>query len=93
MPPGTSLGQSEVPLVANNIGVTVISILPGYVGATDSQIEACFKKTAIKKVVKKVGNTKVGKKDVEKLNRTSFYAEKIINKITDALGVSFGLEE
>ena len=35
------------------------------------------------KVVKKVGNTKVGKKDVEKLNRTSFYAEKIINKITD----------
>ena len=49
VPPGTSLGQSEVPLVANNIGVTVISILPGYVGATDSQIEACFKKTAIKK--------------------------------------------
>ena len=49
VPPGTSLGQSEVPVVANNIGVTAISILPGYVGATDLQIEACFKKTAIKK--------------------------------------------
>ena len=35
------------------------------------------------RVVKKVGDTRVRKKDVEKLNRTSFYAEKIINKITD----------
>lgn len=49
VPNGTSLGQSEVPVVANNIGVTVISILPSYAGATDAQIEACFKKTAIKK--------------------------------------------
>lgn len=48
-PTGTSLGQSEVPLVALNIGVTVISILPSYASATDAQIEACFKKTAIKK--------------------------------------------
>ena len=49
VPKGTSLGQSEVPLVSNNIGVTVISILPSYAGATDAQIENCFKQTAIKK--------------------------------------------
>lgn len=48
-PSGTSLGQSEVPVVANNIGVTVISILPSYADATDTQIESCFKNTAIKK--------------------------------------------
>ncbi|ENW93984.1 pilus assembly PilX family protein [Acinetobacter dispersus] len=48
-PKGTSLGQSEVPVVSHNIGVTVISILPSYVGASNSDIEACFKKTAIKK--------------------------------------------
>lgn len=47
VPKGTSLGQSEVPLVAQNIGVTVISILPSYANATNEQIEACFKKTAI----------------------------------------------
>ncbi|MCY6412391.1 pilus assembly protein PilX [Acinetobacter sp. VNH17] len=46
-PKGTSLGQSDVPLVALNIGVTVISILPSYANATNAQIEACFKKTAI----------------------------------------------
>lgn len=47
VPKGTSLGQSEVPIVAQNIGVTVISILPSYANATNAQIEACFKKTAI----------------------------------------------
>lgn len=49
VPTGTSQGQSEVPVVAHNIGVTVISILPSYAGATDAQIENCFKQTAIKK--------------------------------------------
>lgn len=46
---GSNLGPSELPIVSNNIGVTVISILPSYTAATNSQIEACFKKTAIKK--------------------------------------------
>lgn len=46
---GTSLGQSEVPVVSLNIGVTVISILPSFSNATNNQIETCFKKTAIKK--------------------------------------------
>ena len=49
VPIGTSQGQSDVPNVSHNIGVTVISILPSYAGATAAQIEACFKKTAIKK--------------------------------------------
>lgn len=49
VPTGTSQGQSELPVVAHNIGVTVISILPSYVGVTDTQIENCFKQTAIKK--------------------------------------------
>ncbi len=46
-PTGTSLGQSEVPLVSNNIGVTVVSILPSYASASNANIEKCFKKTAI----------------------------------------------
>ncbi|MCU4378590.1 pilus assembly protein PilX [Acinetobacter haemolyticus] len=48
-PTGTSLGQSELPVVANNIGVTVISILPSYAGASNANINACFRRTAIKK--------------------------------------------
>lgn len=48
-PIGTSLGQSEVPVVALNIGVTVISILPSFASAKSTQIAACFHKTAIKK--------------------------------------------
>lgn len=46
-PSGTSLGQADIPIVSNNIGVTVISILPSYVGASDTEVEACFKKTSI----------------------------------------------
>lgn len=49
VPTGTSQGQNELPVVAHNIGVTVISILPSYVGVTDTQIENCFKQTVIKK--------------------------------------------
>lgn len=51
VPIGTSLGGSEVPVVSNNISATVISILPSFAGAntTTDKIEACFKKTAIKK--------------------------------------------
>lgn len=49
VPPGTSLGQSEVPVVALNIGVTVISILPSFATASNSEIAGCFHKTSIKK--------------------------------------------
>lgn len=49
VPQGTSLGQSEVPVVAHNIGVTVISILPSYAKASRAELEHCFKQTAIKK--------------------------------------------
>lgn len=48
-PKNTSLGQTNLPTVSNNIGVTVISILPSFADATNAEIEACFKKTAIKK--------------------------------------------
>lgn len=49
-PKGTSLGSStSMPVVMHNIGVTVISILPNFTGATQTQIANCFKKTAIKK--------------------------------------------
>lgn len=48
-PLGTSLGGSQLPVVSNNIGATVISVLPSFSDASNSNIEACFKKTAIKK--------------------------------------------
>ncbi|MCU4311560.1 pilus assembly protein PilX [Acinetobacter variabilis] len=48
VPKGTSLGQSVVPMIANNIGATVISVLPSFAGATDTQIQGCFKKPSIK---------------------------------------------
>ncbi|CAI3139375.1 hypothetical protein MWMV8_MWMV8_01236 [Acinetobacter calcoaceticus] len=44
VPDGTSLGQSNVPNISNNIGATVISVLPSFAGASSSQIEGCFKK-------------------------------------------------
>ena len=40
---GTSIGQSNVPAANNNIGATVISVLPSFAGATTTQIENCFK--------------------------------------------------
>ncbi|MDF2416077.1 pilus assembly protein PilX [Acinetobacter beijerinckii] len=43
VPKGTSLGQSNVPATTNNIGATVISILPSFSNATKAQIENCFK--------------------------------------------------
>ncbi|ENW22479.1 hypothetical protein [Acinetobacter haemolyticus] len=43
VPKGTSLGQSNIPATTNNIGATVISVLPSFSGATNAQIEACFK--------------------------------------------------
>lgn len=46
VPKGTSLGQSNVPATTNNIGATVISVLPSFAGATTSQIENCFKQRA-----------------------------------------------
>lgn len=49
VPKGTSLGQSNVPVVAHNIGVTVISILPSLSSASKSEITECFQKTSIKK--------------------------------------------
>lgn len=45
-PKGTSLGQSNVPVTTNNIGATVISVLPSFAGATTTQIESCFKRRA-----------------------------------------------
>ena len=45
-PKGTSLGQSNVPATSNNIGATVISVLPSFAGATTTQIENCFKQRA-----------------------------------------------
>lgn len=46
VPKGTSLGQSNVPVTTNNIGATVISVLPSFAGATSTQIESCFKQRA-----------------------------------------------
>lgn len=46
VPKGTSLGQSNVPATTNNIGATVISVLPSFAGATTTQIENCFKQRA-----------------------------------------------
>ena len=46
VPKGTSIGQSNVPATSNNIGATVISVLPSFAGATTSQIENCFKQRA-----------------------------------------------
>lgn len=43
VPKGTSLGQSNIPATTNNIGATVISVLPSFSGATNAQIETCFK--------------------------------------------------
>ena len=48
VPKGTSLGESGVPLTANNISATVISVLPSFASATKTQIENCFKKPSIK---------------------------------------------
>ena len=46
VPKGTSIGQSNVPATSNNIGATVISVLPSFAGATTTQIENCFKQRA-----------------------------------------------
>ena len=46
VPKGTRLGQSNVPATTNNIGATVISVLPSFAGATTTQIENCFKQRA-----------------------------------------------
>lgn len=40
---GTSIGQSNVPATNNNIGATIVSVLPSFAGATTTQIENCFK--------------------------------------------------
>lgn len=44
----TSLGvtATNLPIISNNISATVISVLPNFSGATDAEIEACFKKNA-----------------------------------------------
>ena len=46
VPKATSIGQSNVPATSNNIGATVISVLPSFAGATTTQIENCFKQRA-----------------------------------------------
>ena len=46
VPKGTSIGQSNVPAISNNIGATVISVLPSFAGASSTEIEACFKQRA-----------------------------------------------
>ena len=46
VPKGTSLGQSNVPATSNNIGATVISVLPSFAGASSTDIENCFKRPA-----------------------------------------------
>lgn len=43
-PDGTDQGSSDVPSVKNNIGVTVISVLPSFANATTTQVNNCFKK-------------------------------------------------
>ncbi|WP_151810527.1 pilus assembly protein PilX [Acinetobacter bereziniae] len=48
VPKGTSLGQSNIPMTTNNIGATVISVLPSFSGASSSAIESCFKRPSIK---------------------------------------------
>lgn len=48
VPTGTSLGQSNVPATTNNIGATVISVLPSFSDASPTQIEECFKKPSNK---------------------------------------------
>lgn len=48
VPKGTSGGSSALPVVSNNISVTVISVLPGFAGASKKEIEDCFKKRALK---------------------------------------------
>ena len=48
VPKGTSLGQSNVPATTNNIGATVISVLPSFSDASPTQIEECFKKPSNK---------------------------------------------
>ena len=48
VPKGTSLGESGVPLTTNNIGATVISVLPSFADASTTQIENCFKRPSIK---------------------------------------------
>ncbi|MEO3356431.1 pilus assembly protein PilX [Acinetobacter haemolyticus] len=45
VPKGTSLGQSNIPATTNNIGATVISVLPSFSSATNAQIENCFKQS------------------------------------------------
>ncbi|QIO09964.1 pilus assembly protein PilX [Acinetobacter lanii] len=41
---GTSLGQSNLPVVSNHISVTVISTLPSFAHVSTAEIEQCFKK-------------------------------------------------
>ncbi len=48
VPKGSSLGQGNIPATTNNIGATVISVLPSFASATSTQIEACFKRPSIK---------------------------------------------
>ena len=48
VPKGTSLGESGIPLTTNNIGATVISVLPSFASASTADIESCFKKPSIK---------------------------------------------
>lgn len=43
---GTSLGQSLLPIVSHQIGVTVISVLPSFSNISRTQLEDCFKKRA-----------------------------------------------
>lgn len=47
-PKGTSLGQANIPLTMNNIGATVISVLPSFSGASSADIESCFKRPSTK---------------------------------------------
>ncbi len=42
---GTSGGQSGLPVVSKTIGVTVISVLPSFSGASESAIKDCFKES------------------------------------------------
>ena len=48
VPKATSIGQSNVPATTNNIGATVISVLPSFSDASPTQIEECFKKPSNK---------------------------------------------
>lgn len=44
LPSGSSVGQTPLPVVTNNISAMVISVLPSFANVTSDQIETCFRR-------------------------------------------------